>query len=194
MRDWLMDRLTKCLFFVVLVALSILALPEWDRHVVQPKQEAAMTDERSRYRRELKTWSKNELVREVERLRAITREHADRPGEDATGLPSDLVDVAGDPFARGGVLLDARHAILMEEVDVCLVDSDPSDEGAEPLLMMLLSGRVNMRDEHAKVMFMFGADGAAAVISQLLGLAARIGPEFMALLEQRMDDLPEPPR
>lgn len=27
--DWLIDRLTKCLFVVVLVALSILALPEW---------------------------------------------------------------------------------------------------------------------------------------------------------------------
>lgn len=149
-----------------------------------------MPDERSRYRRELKGWSKNELVREVERLRAITREHAERPGEDTTGLKADMVDVAGDPHARGGVVMDARNAILMDTVDVCLVDPDPSDRAAEPRLAMLLAGRVNMRDDRSQVMFMFGADGAAAVVSQLVGLAQRIGPEFAALLARRIDELP----
>ncbi len=149
-----------------------------------------MADERSRYRRELKGWSKNELIREVERLRAITREHAERPGEPTAGLKADLVDVAGDPYARGGVIMDARNAILMDSVDVCLVDADPSDRAAEPRLAMLLAGRVNMRNERSQVMFMFGADGAAAVVSQLTGLAQRIGPEFAALLAERIDELP----
>jgi hypothetical protein len=31
---------------------------------------------------DLKAWSKNELVRECRRLRAITREHAERRGDD----------------------------------------------------------------------------------------------------------------
>lgn len=144
----------------------------------------------SRYRRELKSWSKNDLVREVERLRAITREHADRPGEDTAALSAGMVDVANDPYARGSVVMDARNAILMDAVDVCLVDTDPSDSDAEPRLAMLLAGRVNMRGERSQVMFMFGADGAAAVVSQLLGLAQRIGPEFAALLEERMEALP----
>jgi hypothetical protein len=149
-----------------------------------------MTDHISLYRRELKTWSKNELVREVQRLRAIMSEHAERPGEDMTALPADMVDVAGDPYARGSVVMDARNAVLMDTIDVCLMDADPSDRDADPRLVMLLGGRVNMRDERTQAMFMFGADGAAAVISQLLGLAQRIGPEFAALLEQRLDEMP----
>lgn len=151
-----------------------------------------MSDERSRYRRELKGWSKNDLVREVERLRAITREHADRPGEPTTDLQGDLVDAAGDPFARGGVVIDARNAILMETVDVCLVDAMTEEEPAR--LAMTLGGRVNMRDERSRVLFMFGVDGAAAVVSQLISLAGRIGPEFQERLMLRAQEMPQPPR
>lgn len=115
-----------------------------------------------RYRRELKTWSKNELVREVERLRAFTREHARRPGEDTTRLPGSIVDVAGDPHARGGALVDARNAILLDEVDVCLVDPNPSEPEEHGRVALTLAGRVNMRDERSSVLLMFNADGAAA--------------------------------
>lgn len=86
----------------------------------------------SRYRRELKTWSKNELVREVERLRALTREHARRPGEDTTGLPGSIVDVAGDPHAQGGALVDARNAILLDEVDWTLETWETGELGWMP--------------------------------------------------------------
>lgn len=146
----------------------------------------------SRYRRELKSWSKNELVREVERLRAITLEHAHALGDDTTTLDASIVDVALDPHARGSVVMDARNAILMDHVDVCLVDSDPSapHEPERLVVAMMLSGRVNLRDNRSRVMFMFGLDGAAAIVSELLGLAQRIGPDFSEQLNDRLADMP----
>lgn len=148
----------------------------------------------SRYRRELKTWSKNDLVREVERLRALTREHARRPGEDTTGLPGSIVDVVGDPHAHGGALVDARNAILLDEVDVCLVDPNPGEPEEHGRVALTLAGRVNMRDERSTVLLMFDADGAAAVVTQLIGLAVRAGDpyaaEFAGLVEARTRDLP----
>lgn len=154
------------------------------------------TDERSRYRRELKGWSKNELVREVERLRAITREHADRPGEDTAPLQGSMVDAANDPYSRGTVLMDARHAILMDEVDVCLVDAQPGESRnpATARLSLVVAGRVNMRDERSSVLLMFGWDGAAALITQCYGLASRAGgghlEELHRLVDERIDRLP----
>lgn len=151
--------------------------------------------ERSRYRRELKTWSKNELIREVERLRAITREAADRPGDDTREAAGAIIDVAGDPYAASGAVIDARNAILLDEIDVAAVDPDPGHP-ADPesvFLALVLGGRVNMRDERSRVLFLMPIDGAAGICSQLVGVAGRLGPDFLTLLAERLDVLPRRP-
>jgi hypothetical protein len=148
---------------------------------------------------DLKAWSKNELVREVRRLRAITREHAERRGDDPRAAASTgaMVDVAGDPHAVGGVVLDARAAVLLETTEVVLVDT----KSEEPVRMMLaLGGRINYADDHVEHAYLFGPDGAAALVSELVGLAARaagadghgerFATEFQALLDERMRELP----
>jgi hypothetical protein len=95
---------------------------------------------------DLKAWSKNELVREVRRLRAIMREHAERRGDDpraqaTTGAAVTSVD--GDPHAARARVLDTRAAVLMDTVDVVLVDT----KSEEPVRMMLaLGGRINYAD------------------------------------------------
>lgn len=160
-----------------------------------------MSDARSRYRRELKSWSKNDLIREVERLRAITREQADRPGDDTLAAQGSMVDVAGDPFAVGGVVMDARNAILMDAVEVCLVDPDPSkvdrDDPEQARLALVLAGRINMRDERSSVLLMLPWDGAAAICAELHGLSMRAGgghaAALMELLNERMSRMPRPP-
>jgi hypothetical protein len=78
---------------------------------------------------DLKEWSKNDLVREVRRLRAVMREHAERPGDDprAQATTGAVVDVAGDPHAAGGALLDMRSAVLMDGMEVVLVDTKRED-------------------------------------------------------------------
>jgi hypothetical protein len=150
---------------------------------------------------DLKRWSKNALVREVQRLRAITREHAERRGDDprehALSGPA-VTDVAGDPYAQGGAILDARAAVLLDEMDVVLVDTKHD----EPVAMLLsLQGRVNYSHDRAEHAYLFGADGASALVSEVVGLATRASKsagehgqrfavEFRKLLSERMDALP----
>jgi hypothetical protein len=135
-------------------------------------------------------WSKAKLAREVERLRAITREHAERVADEPTS-GGHMIDVAGDPFARGGVMLDARDAVLMDSMDVCLVDTKQDET---PVMMLVIEGRVNYQLRRISQAYLFDADGAAAFCTQLAGLAARAGrrfaSEFQEAFEQRMRDLP----
>jgi hypothetical protein len=138
----------------------------------------------------LMDWPKAELAREVARLRAVLYEHASREHDPATS-GGDLVDVAGDPYARGGVVLDAREAVLLDEMDVSLVDTK---QDQAPVMFMLLQGRVNFETRRTKQGFMFGPDGAAALATQLVGLAGRAGgrflTEFQEAFEARMGELP----
>lgn len=147
----------------------------------------------------LKQWSKNDLIRELQRLRAVMREHAEQPGADPREhvTPGAIIDVADDPHARGGALLDARSATLLEGTDVVLVDT----KGDEPVVMMMsLSGRVNYSHDRIEHAYLFGPDGAAALVSELVGLAARaagggnhasrFATEFQERLDQRMSELP----
>lgn len=148
---------------------------------------------------DLKDWSKNDLIRELRRLRAIMHEHSERRGDDpreqaTTGAA--ITDVAGDPHAVGGALLDARSAVLMDSVDVVLVDTMAS----EPVAMVLaLGGRINYADDRIEHAYMFGPDGAAGLVSELIALAGRasglephgkrFAAEFEADLERRMREM-----
>jgi hypothetical protein len=146
---------------------------------------------------DLKQWSKNELIRELRRLRAMLREHSERRGDDpraqaTTGAA--VTDVAGDPHATGGALLDTRSAVLLDTVDVVLADT----KSDEPVVMMLaLGGRINYAHQRVEHAYLFGPDGAAGLVSELVGLAsraaghaaehgARFAAEFKLALDERM--------
>lgn len=139
---------------------------------------------------DLMEWPKSELAKELTRMRAIMREHAETPHDPATS-GGNLVDVAGDPYARGGVLIDARKAVLLDEMDVSLVDTKRDDR---PAMMMLLQGRVNYESRRVKQAYLFGADGAAALVTQLVGLSQRAGgafeEEFKQAFQQRLEEMP----
>lgn len=149
---------------------------------------------------DLKNWSKNDLVRELRRLRAVMREHAEQPGDNPRDhtTPGAIIDVAGDPHAQGGALLDARSATLLESMDVVLVDT----KGDEPVVMLMsLQGRVNYSNDRVEHAYLFGPDGAAALVSELVALASRaaghaaehgkrFAAEFQSALDERMSDAP----
>ena len=119
-------------------------------------------------------WKKGELVREVERLRAVLHEHSKtRTATDPTlhSQPGRVVDVAQDPNAHSGVILDVRGSVLLESVDVSLIDTKYED--AEPITFMALGGRVNMSESRAEHAYIFDADGAAGLACELIGLAER---------------------
>lgn len=132
----------------------------------------------------LMDWPKGQLVREVQRLRAIVFEHARSRGDAPRSDGGAIVD---DPHARGGAILDARNAILMDQVDVSLVDAQ-RDEG--PVVALALAGRITMRPERATQLYLFGVDGAAAIVTELIGLAERAGPRFAHRVAERLDEMP----
>lgn len=104
---------------------------------------------------------------------------------DPRGLPGAIAGPGG-PHDKGAVVLDTTNAVLLDHCDVAMVDGTGH-------FAMLLSGRVNKTRDRASVMFLFGTDGAAAVISELVALMGRaggdVGPAFLADLEARMDAL-----
>jgi hypothetical protein len=96
------------------------------------------------------------------------------------------------------VLLDMRSAVLMEAIDVVLVDTKTDDPVA---MMMALRGRVNYADDRVEHAYLFGADGAAAIITEIAGLVGRAGSlgaqhgerfaaQFVAAYEQRREAMP----
>jgi hypothetical protein len=142
---------------------------------------------------DLMEWSKGDLAREVRRLRAITYENAERRHGEARleGSRPPMMTFSEDPHSYGTTILDARGAVLLSSVDVCLVDTKQGGDGGgeEVVLAMTLGGRINYRAERSETLYMFDADGAAAIITQLFGLAVRIGPEFATLLMERLEEV-----
>jgi hypothetical protein len=139
---------------------------------------------------DLDLWSKAELVEELKRQQAINREHASRTHGEARreGSRPPMLDF-GSPHSHGGVIIDARGSVLMDAVDVCQVDTWRGGK-SEVVLAMTLAGRVNFSTERSETMYMFDADGAAAIVSELIALAGRIGPEFAVRLQERLEAMP----
>lgn len=139
-----------------------------------------------------KDWSKNELVREVRRLRAVMREHAEQVNPSHSG--GGVVDVAGDPHAKGGTIIDARGAVLLDNTEVVLVDTKRDEAVA---MILRLQGRINYSTERADTAYLINTDGAASIVSEILGLAARasgadggrFAEQFQADLDHRMEEL-----
>src|SRR5688572_32604818 len=101
----------------------------------------------------------------------------------------------GGPFDTGAVLFDTRRAVLLAHTQVAKVDN-PSD--GRSFFGMELAGRINRSSDRAQVLYLFDADGAAAIVSQLVGLVQRAGDDelaadFVVALEHRMAALPTQP-
>jgi hypothetical protein len=103
-----------------------------------------------------------------------------RRSSDPRVLRSGGIAGPGGPHDRGAVVVDTTNAVLLDHCDVALVD------GAG-IVAMSLAGRINRSADRAKVLFLFDTDGAAAIITELLGLMGRAGAEgFLADLDARM--------
>jgi hypothetical protein len=98
----------------------------------------------------------------------------------------------GSPFGLGDAIVDTRGAVLLDTVNVVLVGT-AGDEGAGRALAMELGGRVNKRARRTSTLYLFDEDGAAAIISELFGLAGRSSPQFLDRLLERVERLPRDP-
>lgn len=90
---------------------------------------------------------------------------------------------------RNGVLIDTTDAVLMESVDVTVMEAVRAGVMDGRVTFMTLGGRVNKTPRRVQVGFMFGPDGGAAIITELLALADRDGAEFLDDLTRRLTDL-----
>lgn len=141
---------------------------------------------------DLMQWSKPALVNELNRLRAVTREHAEQIHSDSPDVTNTPI-MGGSPRGRGDALLDTRGAVLLDHTEVVLVDREPGS-GKPPAAMLVLSGRVNFERRRSQTAYLFGTDGAAAIVSELTELAARAGGDyargFQTDLERRLKEMP----
>lgn len=102
-------------------------------------------------------------------------------------------DIAGPggPHDRGQVILDTRNSVLLAEVEVAMVDN-ASDQ--RRFASLVLGGRINRSTDQSRVLYLFDADGAAAIVTELIGLAGREGDtyaaEFKAAVSGRLERMP----
>ncbi len=92
----------------------------------------------------------------------------------------------GGPHDRDAVVVDMTDCVLMDHVDVCTVAGFYQGVQAGERIFMTLGGRVNKTSRHVQVGFMFGSDGAAGLITELLALADRHGPELLDDVTRRL--------
>lgn len=97
-------------------------------------------------------------------------------------------DIAGPggPHNANSVILDTTDAVLLDSSLVTLVGSPGNPK---PYLAMLLQGRINKTTDRARNLYLMNEDGAAALVSELIALAHRIGPEFGDRLMDRVRHL-----
>lgn len=99
----------------------------------------------------------------------------------------------GGPYDEDAVVLDTRNAVLLEAAEVALLG--PVRKGVldpKPISALVLRGRINKTDERVQALYLMNEDGAAGIVTELLGLASRAGwgGEFLDRVRKRMDEMP----
>ena len=85
-------------------------------------------------------------------------------------------DIAGPggPHDRNSVIVDTTNAVILDAATVSEVETLTGAPG----LAMLLEGRIARTTERARNLYLMNEDGAAALVTELIALAHRMGPEF----------------
>jgi hypothetical protein len=113
------------------------------------------------------------------------------PGTDPRAAAG-TIEGDGGPWDRNGVVIDATNAVLMDGMTVALIEpvKDGQKVGAKPYWCLNLEGRINKTQDRSRVNYLFDADGAAAIIAELMALGSRQGPvvhgELMTALNTRL--------
>lgn len=107
---------------------------------------------------------------------------------DPRGLGGSIAGPGG-PRDQGMVVLDMTDAVLLESVTVATVDTVRGGAMGEQAMFMTLGGRVNKTTRQVTVGFVFGPDGAAGVVTELLAMADRFGVELLDDMTRRLTTL-----
>lgn len=96
-------------------------------------------------------------------------------------------DIAGPggPHDRNSVIVDTTNAVILDAATVSEVETLTG----KPALAMLLEGRIAKTPDRARNLYLMDEDGAAALVTELLALANRMGPEFGERFTARISHL-----
>lgn len=95
----------------------------------------------------------------------------------------------GGPHDRGAVVLDTTDCVLLDGTYACTVDGVRDGRSDGQMIYLTLSGRVNKTQDRVQVGYLFGPDGAAALITELLALADRHGTDLLDDVTRRLTKL-----
>lgn len=96
-----------------------------------------------------------------------------------------------NPFGHGNSIVDTRSAVLLDDTTVVMLDN--SSDG-RTIYGLQLAGRVNRSSARTNVLYLLDEDGAAAIVTELIGLFSRAGSTqaaaFQAAIDTRLANLP----
>jgi hypothetical protein len=121
-------------------------------------------------------------------------------GDDPRPLGGDIAGPGG-PHDLHAVVVDCTDAVLLDHTTVSIVHLGRRDQPGEVehAVGLLLEGRVNKSRDRTRVLYLVNADGAAALLTELVGLASRaradglndLADEFVRRCGDRWDDMPK---
>lgn len=127
----------------------------------------------------------------MSKKRKIIRGKPIKRFSDPMKLPGSIAG-PGDSHSVGEFVLDTSNAVLMDSVVVSTLDSESNNSS---IIALVLGGRVNQTQNRAEVMFLFGTDGVAAIMTELGALLGRVtGVDPTAIISdivERMSKLRE---
>lgn len=99
----------------------------------------------------------------------------------------------GGPYDEGAVVIDTTNAVILEACEVAIVGAVRDgvlDE--KPISSLVLRGRINKTSDRVQALYLMNEDGAAGIVTQLIGLSSRAGwgPEFLERIRARMAEMP----
>lgn len=102
----------------------------------------------------------------------------------------------GGPYDENSVVFDTQNAVILEACEVAVMGGvrhgvlDP-----KPITALVLRGRINKTTERVQALYLLNEDGAAGIVTQLVGVASRAGwgHEFLRRVGERMEEMPVDP-
>lgn len=117
--------------------------------------------------------------------------------DDPRRVQGEIAGGTDDPYGKHDVVIDASNALMLHATDMALLEGGGVHRGdgervERQVLALSLYGRINQTDEMISVMVITEADGAAALVTEIIALASRAGwgDEFVDLVFERMKDAP----
>jgi hypothetical protein len=98
----------------------------------------------------------------------------------------------GGPHERDATIVDERHAIVLSQVETCMVQGRDGGDQAVNVMALMLGGMVRSgKKEDVRIVYLTDMAGAINVITNMISLFGRSGQarEFVAAFDAVMKEM-----